>query len=26
MGSQQPKWMLELSEQLKQDDIEHLIY
>jgi len=26
MGSQQPKWMLELSEQLKRDGIEHLIY
>jgi len=26
MGSKPPKWMLELSKQLKQDDIEHLIY
>ncbi|PZM93682.1 MAG: hypothetical protein DIU79_10675 [Actinobacteria bacterium] len=26
MGSQQPKWMQELSKQLKRDGIEHLIY
>lgn len=26
MGGKPPKWMLELSKQLKQDDIEHLIY